>query len=246
MDQQVGGVKVSPRSFLIMLWVLVTIELWALVCAFTGLISIALTQAIGRSWMVLFLKLAGIRITVMGAEKLDRKECYVFFANHSSLLDIPVLFASVKNHLAFIAKKELFWIPIMGWGMKGMGHVSIDRGSARKAFVSFKKAVARLKRERLSLVLFPEGTRSVDGRLGEFKQGSFSLAMEAGVKVVPVAIRNSGACLPKKKLLVRAGEITITIGDPIVVSGMEKRALMELVREKIAEMVEKKVRRLEG
>lgn len=233
--------KFPVRGFFIMFWVVVTVAIYGAICTLTGLFSRALAQAVGRSWMVLFLKLAGIRITVIGREKLDKNECYVFFANHSSLLDIPVLFASVNNPLAFIAKKELFWIPIMGWGMWGMGHVSMDRGSARKALGSFKKATLRLKRERLSLVLFPEGTRSVDGRLGEFKQGSFSLALEAGVRVVPVAIRNSGLCLPKKKLLVRQGEIIIDIGEPLVADGMKKSDLMALVQEKIAAIVEIKV-----
>jgi 1-acyl-sn-glycerol-3-phosphate acyltransferase len=237
MDKQAGGVKFPIRGFFIMLWVVATFSLYAALCTLTGLFSRVLTQTIGRNWMVVFLKLAGVKIKVTGNEKLDRNECYVFFANHSSMLDIPVIFASVNNQLAFIAKKELFWIPVMGWGMHGMGHVSIDRSSPRKALGSFKKAVKRMKKERLSLVLFPEGTRSVDGRLGDFKQGSFSLAIEAGVKVVPAAIRNSGACLPKKKLLVRSGTIVIDIGEPFAVEGMKKNELMALVREKIGKMV---------
>lgn len=238
MDQQVGGMKMAVRGFFIMLWVVATFLLYAALCTLTGLFSRLLTQAIGRNWMVVFLKLAGVKIKVTGNEKLDRNECYVFFANHSSLLDIPVLFASVNNQLAFIAKKELFWVPVMGWGMHGMGHVSIDRSSPRKAFTSFKKAVEHLKKERLSLVLFPEGTRSVDGRLGEFKQGSFTLAIDAGVRVVPVAIRGTAKCLPKKKLLVRPGEVLLDIGDPISPAGMKKSELMALVREKIASIVE--------
>ena len=231
--------KFPVRGFFIMLWVVITVALYGIVCAVTGLFSRRLPQIVGRSWMVLFLKLAGVRITVTGKEKLDKNECYVLFANHSSLLDIPVLFASVNNPLAFIAKKELFWIPVFGWGMKGMGHVSIDRASARKALGSFKKAATRLKRERLSLVLFPEGTRSVDGRLGEFKQGSFTIALDAGVRVLPVAISGTRLCLPKKKLLVRPGEVTIEIGDPFSADGMKKNELMARVREKIAAIVEK-------
>jgi 1-acyl-sn-glycerol-3-phosphate acyltransferase len=238
MDQQNGCVKFPLRGLFIALWAVVTIPLYGVVCTVAGQVSRMLAQAIGRNWMVVFLKMAGIRLTVTGTEKLDRNECYIFFANHSSLLDIPALFTGIANPLAFIAKKELFWIPVMGWGMRGMGHVSIDRGSARKALVSFRKAVERVKRERISPVLFPEGTRSVDGRLGEFKQGSFALAIDAGVRIVPVAIRNSGACLPKKSLLVRSGEMKIDIGDPVAIAGMDKHALMVFVREKIAAMLE--------
>jgi 1-acyl-sn-glycerol-3-phosphate acyltransferase len=239
MDQQGGGVKLPVRGFLIVIWTVVTVPLWAVVCTLTGLFSRSLTQVIGRSWMVLFLKLAGVKIAVTGSERLDKKECYMFFANHSSLLDIPVLYAAVFNQIVFIAKKELFWIPFMGWGMRGMGHVSIDRGSARKALGSFKNAVLRVKKEHLSPVLFPEGTRSVDGRLGEFKQGSFTLALDAGIKVVPVAIRNSGACLPKKSLLVCPGEVKVDFGEPFSSDGMKKSDLMALIREKIAAVVEK-------
>lgn len=238
MDQQVGGMKFPVRGLFIIPWVVVTVALYGALCTAAGLFSRMLAQAIGRNWMVVFLKLAGIRLTVTGIEKLDRGECYIFIANHSSLLDIPVLFAGITNPLAFIAKKELFWIPVMGWGMRGMGHVSIDRSSARKALVSFRKAVERVKKECVSPVIFPEGTRSVDGRLGEFKQGSFTLALEAGVRIVPVAVRNSGACLPKKKLCVRPGEIKVDIGDPITIGGMDKHSLMVLVREKIAAIVE--------
>ncbi|MCU0609259.1 MAG: 1-acyl-sn-glycerol-3-phosphate acyltransferase, partial [Chitinispirillaceae bacterium] len=126
---------------------------------------------------------------------------------------------------------------VVGWGMAGMGHVSIDRSSARKALTSFGKAVTRLKRERLSLVLFPEGTRSADGTLGEFKKGSFNLAMQANVRVVPVAIRGTGTLLPKKKLLVSGGTVRVDIGDPITVSGMDKTALVDKVRAEIAAML---------
>jgi 1-acyl-sn-glycerol-3-phosphate acyltransferase len=240
MDKQGGGMKFRIRGLLIFVWVVITVPLWAVVCTVTGLFSRAITQMIGRSWMPLFLKLAGVKITVRGIEKLDKNECCLFFANHSSLLDIPVMYAGVKNPLVFIAKKELFWIPFMGWGMRGMGHVSIDRSSARKALVSFKKAIERVKKERLSLVLFPEGTRSVDGSLGEFKQGSFTIALDAGIKVVPIVLRNTRACLPKKELLVRPGAVSIDICDPIDVTGMDKRTLMLLVREKIEKTLDAK------
>ena len=185
--------------------------------------------------MIHFLWLTGIRLKIEGREKLNKRECYLFYANHSSMLDIPIVSASVENGLVFVSKKSLFMIPLMGWGMRAMGHIAIDRSSARKAKQSFSEALVRIKREHLSLILFPEGTRSVDGTLGEFKQGSFGVAFEAGVRVVPVAINGASACLPKKKLMIRPGEISIKFGEPIDPTGMDKHSLMVMVRERIAE-----------
>jgi 1-acyl-sn-glycerol-3-phosphate acyltransferase len=185
--------------------------------------------------------LCGVRLQVTGREKLRSGERYLFFSNHQSALDIPVFYAALDRPLCFIAKKELFLIPFFGWGISVMGHVRIDRGSARKARLSLTRAVARLKRLHFSLILFPEGTRSVDGRLREFKQGSFALALEAGVWVVPVAIRKANERLRKKSLIVNCGPVLLDIGDPIDPAGMNKGQLSALVRDKIAEIVEPKL-----
>ena len=130
--------------------------------------------------------LCGIRVKITGGEKLDRKERYVFVANHQSYFDIPVLYTGLPFALSFIAKKELFFIPFFGWGIAAIGHIWIDRDNARAARNSITRAIAMLKRKNISLVLFPEGTRSITGEVGEFKRGSFALAFEAGVPVVPL------------------------------------------------------------
>ncbi|MBN2188873.1 MAG: 1-acyl-sn-glycerol-3-phosphate acyltransferase, partial [Chitinispirillaceae bacterium] len=179
----------------------------------------------------------GVRVMVNGGEKLAHGEPYVFFANHQSALDIPVLYAGLARPLCFIAKKELFMIPFFGWAMAAVGHVSIDRSSARKARESLASGVGRLKKNAFSLILFPEGTRSADGTLGAFKQGSFSLALDAGVTVVPVAVRGSCDRLPKKSLLVNQGDVYVDICDPIFPAGIEKGTLAVRVRKAIADIV---------
>jgi 1-acyl-sn-glycerol-3-phosphate acyltransferase len=203
----------------------------------TGIFSKTLAQIIGSAWNRHLLWLARITVCVKGREKLKSKTCYVFFSNHQSALDIPILYAAIRYPLVFIAKKELFRIPIMGWGMKGMGHIVLDRSNPRKARGALNLAVKRLKKSSLSLVLFPEGTRSVDGILGDFKQGSFALALEAGVSVVPVTIEKANKLLPKKGILIRSGTVSVTIGDPIDPKGMDKGALSAMVRSEIEKVI---------
>ena len=128
-------------------------------------------------------------------------------------------------------------IPFFGWGMAALGHVSIDRSSPRKARQSIDRGVDHLKRHYLSLILFPEGTRSPDGKLGQFKQGSFALGLAAGVNVVPLAIRKASERLPKKSLIVRPGIVYLDIGDPFDPAGMEKDILADKVRGEIEKIV---------
>jgi 1-acyl-sn-glycerol-3-phosphate acyltransferase len=220
-----------------LLWLLASTVAYGSGCMVTGLFSQRLSQAIGGAWCRHLLVMLGVRVVVTGAEKLARGERYVFFANHQSALDIPVLYTGLSRALCFIAKKELFLIPFFGWGMAAMGHVSIDRSSPRRARESLARGVERLVNQNFSLILFPEGTRSVDGMLGEFRKGSFSLALEAGVAVVPVALRKANERLPKKSLLIRPGTVLLDICDPIMPEGMGKVGLAGTVREKIEKIV---------
>jgi 1-acyl-sn-glycerol-3-phosphate acyltransferase len=233
-NRRIGAVAALP---FLLLWLLASTVAYGTACMATGLFARRLSQYIARAWCRHLLFMLGIRVIVKGGEKLARGEPYVFFANHQSALDIPVLYSGLARPLCFIAKKELFMIPFFGWAMAAIGHISIDRSSARKARGSLSSGVGRLKKNSFSLMLFPEGTRSTDGTLGEFKQGSFSLALDAGVPVVPVALRKASERLPKKSLLVNPGPVYMDIGDPIVPAGMEKGELADRVREAIAGIV---------
>jgi 1-acyl-sn-glycerol-3-phosphate acyltransferase len=218
-------------------WFVVSATVYGAACMITGIFSKQLSQTIGKLWSRQLLRFLGVKITVTGKEKLAPGVSYVFFANHQSALDIPVCFAGLSQPLCFIAKKELFMIPFFGWGMSGMGHVKIDRTNARKARESLRIGVNRLASWRFSLVLFPEGTRSPTGELGEFKQGSFSLALEAGLTagavVVPIAICKAHERLPKKSLFVNPGPVYIEICDPVDLRGMDKGRLAAEVRSEI-------------
>lgn len=218
-------------------WLLGSTVLYGTACIMTGMFSRRLSQSIGGAWCRHLLFMLGVRVKVTGLEKLEKGKQYVFFSNHQSALDIPVLYAGLSRPLCFIAKKELFMIPFFGWGIAAMGHVSIDRSSARKARESLARGVERLKRNSFSLILFPEGTRSVDGRLGVFKQGSFALAIEAGVTVVPLAVRKAMERLQKKSLLVRPGPVYLDICDPILNTGSIKGELAEKVRDAISSKI---------
>jgi 1-acyl-sn-glycerol-3-phosphate acyltransferase len=195
-----------------------------------------LTRFIAHLWCIHLVFFCGIRVTTIGVQKLSRKERYVFIANHQSFFDIPTLYAGLPFSLSFIAKKELFFIPFFGWGIAAIGHIWIDRKNARKALKSIARATSKLKHRRISLVLFPEGTRSITGDVGEFRRGSFTLAFEAGVPVVPVSVCGTRDILPKKSLFFRPGKTVLVIGDPVYPSefaGLDKRKLSDIMRERI-------------
>lgn len=225
---------------LFFLWLLISGIVYSTVCIVGGMVSRRVAQYVARAWCRHLLFVIGVRMKVTGAEKLSPENRYVFFANHQSALDIPLLYSGLSYPLCFIAKKELFLIPFFGWGLAVVGHVRIDRSSARSARESLARGVEHLKKHRLSLVLFPEGTRSADGTLGEFKKGSFTVALDAGVPVVPVAIRKSNERLRKKSLIVRPGLVFLDICDPIDPAGMEKGELAAKVRGAIEKIVNSK------
>jgi 1-acyl-sn-glycerol-3-phosphate acyltransferase len=200
-----------------------------------------LARRMSRGWSSYILGIGGIRLSVIGKEKINSKERYVFMSNHQSALDIPIIYTGLGEQISFIAKKELFMIPIFGWGMWAVGHISIDRGNARKAHASIASAVRKLNKENVSLILFPEGTRSKDGKVLDFKTASFTLALQAGVKLVPVAIKGAIDCLPPKSNRIVPGKVTLEIGDPIdttELQGKSKGEICSRVHDIIKTMVE--------
>ena len=193
-----------------------------------AIISRRFARKVGRSWNRAVLGFGGVRVNVVGKEKIDPQERYVFMSNHQSALDIPIIYAGIGEQICFIAKKELFMIPVFGWGMWAIGHISIDRESARKAHASMAKAAEKLKKEKVSLILFPEGTRSKDGKVLDFKTASFTLALQAGVKLVPVAIKGAIDRLPPKSGRIVPGKVTLEISDPISVEELQGRSKGEI------------------
>ncbi|MFQ5683115.1 MAG: lysophospholipid acyltransferase family protein [Candidatus Binatia bacterium] len=170
---------------------------------------------ISRCWAWGILKISGIRLNVQGVERLDSSRQYIFMANHQSLLDIPILVQSLLEfQLRWIAKKELFYIPVFGWALWSSRHITVDRSSRTKASASFKKALERIKGGS-SVVLFPEGTRGLGGGIMPFKRGGFVLAARTKTPIVPVTINGSGAILSKGNWRIRGGNVEVIVNDPI-------------------------------
>lgn len=189
----------------------------------------------GRLWGNLNLWAAGVSVEVNGLEHLDPSRPVVYAANHQSWFDIFAILGKLPVQFRWLAKEELFRIPIMGHAMRLIGYVPIDRSDRKKAFQSLDMASQRV-RSGTSIVIFPEGTRSRDGVLQPFKKGGIILAIQSGQPIVPISLSGSYGILPKGQWRVRPGRIRMTIGKPIDTASMrleDRDHLIQLVREAI-------------
>lgn len=168
------------------------------------------------------------RIRVHGAENISKGETYVYMANHSSLIDTPALFGYLPYQFKIMAKKELFYVPFMGWHLWTSGNFPVDRSDGRKTAKSLRQVIEGIKHGK-SLAVFPEGTRTPDGQLQEFKPGAFKIALRAGVPIVPVTIRGTFKLLPKTTLAPRPGRVDVFIGEPIATEEYTEKRLPELI-----------------
>lgn len=185
-----------------------------------------------RIWGPWGLRLAGARLDVTPLPALPDGPL-IFASNHESALDIWVVFEVLPRNFRFIAKQELFRMPVFGWYLSLGGHIPVDRGNHARALQSLRRA-GEAVRSGTSLVVFPEGTRSRDGRVQPFKKGSFVVAMEAGVPVVPVAIAGSGRVTPKSVIAVVPGTIRVAVGAPVDPRAYTtKEALLAEVRRRV-------------
>jgi 1-acyl-sn-glycerol-3-phosphate acyltransferase len=244
MVEQKRGIRGAPAFFyrlFIAFWVVASSLVYCMTVICLAPVAGKTAKKVGRLWMIHLLFFSGVKVKTTGAEKLDKNGHYVFIVNHQSYYDIPVLSAGLPFFLSFIAKKELFMIPIFGWAMAAAGHIWIDRKNARKARKSITRAISKLGKENISLVLFPEGTRSLSDEVGVFKRASFTLAIESGVSVVPISIIGNRNILPKRSLSLRPGTVRVIVGDPIpqtAIAELDKNALSALVREKMIEGID--------
>ena len=179
-------------------------------------------------------RLAGVKIEVRGLENLQPGRSYIFMSNHVSNLDPPVLLPSIPCRCSVLVKKEVFRIPILGTAMKMAELVPVDR-SNREAAVESVRAAAEVIGHGLSMLIYPEGTRSPDGRLLPFKKGPFHLAMEASVPVIPVTLLGTSECWPKGTWAMRPGKATVLFHPPLEPSEFaDREKLMAAVRHSIA------------
>jgi 1-acyl-sn-glycerol-3-phosphate acyltransferase len=166
-----------------------------------------------RAWAWLILATTGVDVSVRGLERVNQSETYVFISNHQSIYDIPVIFASLPFQLRIIAKESLGRFPFLGWHLLRAGHLLVDRRNPNRADILSRWR--RLVADRISLIIFPEGTRSPDGRVGRFRAGSFLLALEAGLTIVPLSVSGSRHVMQKGRLMTCPGRVTLQVHEPI-------------------------------
>jgi 1-acyl-sn-glycerol-3-phosphate acyltransferase len=192
---------------------------------------------INQLWAWLLLRMGGISLNVEGQENIDASQQYIFMVNHQSNVDIPVIVQSLARfQLRWIAKKELLWVPFFGWAMWATKHITVDRSDPQNAVKSLERARERIAAG-ISVVVFPEGTRSTDGKLLRFKKGGFMLAVQANTKIVPVTINGSRNLLPSGAWRLCSGSIEVFVDKPIAVDGYRAgnlRLLSDRVRKTIA------------
>ena len=172
------------------------------------------------------------RMVVTGHEHLQKGKHYIIVANHQSLLDILAVCAALSINFKFLAKRELFQIPLMGWGMASAGYIPVDRASHRSGRDAMRR-IADVLEKGVSVLLFPEGTRSPDGKIQAFKMGAFKLAHDNEVEILPIVVDGTGQALPKKSWLIKKkSTFIVSIGKPVSLADIGGSSLEE-TKEKI-------------
>jgi len=198
----------------------------------------ASVQVYATWWARSICAASGVSVQVEGTETLQTGHPYIFAANHQSQFDIFALQGFLGIDFRWLAKKELFRVPIWGAAMRRAGYIPIDRSHGRQAIKSLEKAAQKIAKG-TSVIIFPEGTRSKDGKLQKFKSGAMLLAIKSGVPLVPVAITGTYDILPKGHLLVHSGQVRIKVGQPIDTTkyrSNNKNELALLLQEAVADL----------
>lgn len=168
----------------------------------------------GKLWSRIMLWAVGARVVYHERQRAFEHLPCIFIANHQSMIDIWVMFAVIPPSTRFVAKRELFRIPVFGWALSSCGCIPIDRSNRSEAIRSLRAAAEQIRAGR-SVVLYPEGSRSRDGRLGPFKKGAFHLALQAAVPILPVVITGSHRVLPPRSLRVHPGPVAVHLETPV-------------------------------
>lgn len=174
-----------------------------------------------RSWSRFFLLLADTSLTTMGQEKIDHDGQFVFIANHLSNLDIPVMFLATEMPIRYLAKAELYKIPILKQAMDAIGIVRVDRVRGAAIHSEVNVGVATAKEHGQSLIIFPEGTRSDSGEMADFKKGAFRIAIASELDIIPVTIVGTWEAWRPHTKIVMGGPLLTVIHDPVSVSGLD-------------------------
>ena len=204
-------------------WLIPAIAVYTIVLGSVSLASMLVDRRgnfahkCAQAWSWLILATTSVSVQVKGLDQLDPKQPYVFVSNHQSIYDFPILIASIPFQLRILAKSSLRAFPVLGWHLQFTGHLLIDRATAGRATLA---SIASLMGRGHSLILFPEGTRSIDGGVLRFKPGIFSLAIEANLPVVPVAVIGSRHVMRKGRLMTCPGNVELVVHQPLSTVGL--------------------------
>ena len=191
-----------------------------------------------RNWAKSLVNLSGTEIKIVGEENIPENDAVVFVSNHQGNFDIPILLGYINKPKAFIAKIEMAKFPIVSTWMKYMNCVFMDRKDIRHSLRSINQGVEYIKKG-YSMVVFPEGTRSIDGKLGDFKPGSLKLASKSGVPIVPVTVKGSNNIMSKNGFIIKPAIVNLIISAPVDPKAIkDSTKLTETIREIIKDNLE--------
>src|SRR5436190_5150450 len=199
-----------------------------------------LQHQISRIWSRMLLAVSGVKMRIRGLEKIDPDGAYVFVANHRSLMDTPVVLAHIPLQFRFLAKKGLFLIPILGTHLRRAGHLPVVKDDPRASLRSMSDAAKIIRERGVSVLLFPEGGRSRNDKLQEFKEGAAYIAIKAGVPAVPIVMTGTREVLPMGSMQIMSGIVELRIGDPIPTADLtlkDRTSLTQTLRDKVVELL---------
>ena len=224
------------------------IILWTAICGTLGMLLMLITW--NGQWVHYFegrylfcppvLFIARVKLKITGLENLNTKKPSIYVSNHVSHLDVVAIAKAIPLGLFYIGKKELKKVPILGQYMYLIGHIFIDRKNREKAMSSMRKAAELINRGK-SVITFPEGTRTRDGKTAIFKRGTFIIAKEGAIDIQPIAVVNAENILPRDSFMIRPGTIEVRIGKRIPSSqlaAMNAEGAAEYVRQRVIELIE--------
>ncbi len=195
-----------------------------------------LSHQISRLWCRLLCKLNGVNVEINGLENILSNRPQIFVSNHQGYFDIFALSGYLPVQIRWIAKSSLFRIPFVGWAMMAAGYIPVERDNRKKAYEAFNKTLEKIK-EGCSIIIFPEGTRSEDGKIGPFKKGSNLIASRSKSPMVPITIIGSGDIIKKGSATITPGPIRVIISPPVepVSDKKENAAILESIRKTIVD-----------
>ncbi len=219
------------RTPLIVIWVVLVTIYFSISAIIVSFITKSgdMPNKVAAIWARFILAASRIKVEVIGLSNIDPSKSYIYMSNHQGNFDIPILQAYLPVQFRWLAKAELFNIPVFGYAMGRAGHISIDRFNRKSALKSLKNA-ARIIRNGVSVLIFPEGTRSSDGNIRQFKKGGFVLAVDSGVQIIPVIIHGLWPLMLKNRVFVRPGNVLLEIKEPIESAEFTRKTKDDLLK----------------